>query len=141
MKKSKSSHSKCLYFSSNAFARIMTKISDEEFAPTGLSSSLAFILMTVNSQPGLSPGEIGEIMILAPSTVTRFLDKMEKRHYIFREQDGKRIKVHPTQKGVDISDELQSSRERLNLKYSAILGIEIAASLAAGLTDATLKLI
>ena len=116
-------------------------MSDEEFAPTGLSSSLAFVLMTVNNQPGISPMEICRIMLLAPSTVTRFLDKMEEGLYIFREHHGKNIKIHPTQQGVDLRDELQSSWERLDLRYSAILGKEAAANLAADLTDVTLKLL
>ena len=141
MKKSKSPYSNCLYFSSNAFSRLMTKMSDEEFAPTGLSSSLAFVLMTVNNQPGISPMEICRIMLLAPSTVTRFLDKMVEGHYIFREQHGKNIKVHPTQQGIDLKDDLQSSWERLYLRYSTILGKELAANLTADLTDATLKFI
>lgn len=141
MKKSKSPYSKCLYFSSNAFSRLMTKMSDEEFASTGLSSSLAFILMTVNNHPGISPMEISRIMLLAPSTVTRFLDKMEEGHYIFREQHGKNIKVHPTQQGVDLKGELQSSWERLYLRYSTLLGKESSANLSTDLTDATLKLI
>ena len=140
MKKSKSPYSNCLYFSSNAFSRLMTKMSDEEFASTGLSSSLAFILMTVTNRPGISHKEICEIMILAPSTITRFLDKMEEGLYIFREQHGKHIKVHPTQKGVDMRDELQSSWERLQIRYSTILGKESTANLTADLTDATLKL-
>ena len=116
-------------------------MSNEEFAPTGLSSSLAFILMTVNDWPGISPMEICENMLLAPSTVTRLLDKMEKGHYLFREQHGKNIKVHPSQKGVDLKDELQSSWERLQIRYSTILGKESASNLAGDLSDATLKLI
>ena len=141
MKKSISPYSHCLYFSSNAFSRLMTKMSDEEFAPTGLSSSLAFVLITVNNQPGISPMEICRIMLLAPSTVTRFLDKMEQGHYLFREQHGKNIKVHPSQKGVDMMDELQSSWERLQIRYSTILGKESTANLTKYLTNATSKLI
>ena len=141
MKKSKSPYSNCLYFSSNAFSRLMTKMSDEEFATTGLSSSLAFILMTVNNRPGISHKEICEIMLLAPSTITRFLDKMEAGLYIFREQHGKNIKVYPTQQGVDLKEDLHSSWERLYLRYSTILGKELAANLASDLTDATLKLL
>lgn len=116
-------------------------MSNEEFASTGLSSSLAFLLMTVINKPGISPMEICDIMFLAPSTVTRFLDKMEKDLYVFREKHGKNIKVHPTQQGVDLRDELQNSWERLNMRYSAILGKESTTNLLDNLTEATLKLI
>ena len=54
----KSKYCGCLYYSANALSRIMTKMADEEFASAGLSSSYAFLLMTVNHKPGIQPKEI-----------------------------------------------------------------------------------
>lgn len=85
MKKSTSPYCHCLYYSANAFSRLMTKISDEKFAATGLSSTSAFIMMTVNKHPGISPKEISEIMLLTPSTVTRMIDRLEHTGLIYRE--------------------------------------------------------
>ena len=63
----------CLYYSANALAREIGKIADEEFAPTGLAPSQAFMMMTVIEKPGIQPMEISHIMMLAPSTITRFI--------------------------------------------------------------------
>ena len=77
MEKTKSKYCGCLYYSVNALSRVMTKIADEEFGVTGLSSSYAFLLMTVNEKPGIQPKEISQHMQLTPSTVTRLVEKME----------------------------------------------------------------
>ncbi|MBK8875932.1 MAG: MarR family transcriptional regulator [Bacteroidetes bacterium] len=82
MKKNPSKYCGCLYYSVNALSRLMTKIADEEFAVTGLSSSYAFLLMTVNNKPGIQPKEIGEQMQLTASTITRLIAKMEQKKII-----------------------------------------------------------
>ena len=69
----KSPYCNCLYYSANALSRLMTRMADEEFALAGVSSSYAFLLMTVNGQPGIQPKEISQKRQLTPSTVTRFL--------------------------------------------------------------------
>ena len=71
----------CLYHSANAFARVISKMADEAFAPTGLSTSYAFLLMTVNETPGIQPKIISCHMQLTPSTVTRLIEKMEYRGF------------------------------------------------------------
>lgn len=72
---------RCLYFSANALARAVTRIAEEEYAAVGLAPSHAFILMTVNKQPGITAGEVADIMLLDPSTVTRLVEKLEKQGY------------------------------------------------------------
>jgi len=53
MEKKKSVDCTCLHYSVNASARVITKIAEEEFAPTGLAPSYTFLLMTVNWNPGV----------------------------------------------------------------------------------------
>ena len=60
----------CLYYSANALARNMTKLADEEFAVTGLSSSYAFFTYDGLFKTGIQPKEISHHMQLTPSTVT-----------------------------------------------------------------------
>lgn len=79
MENEKNVYCNCLYYSVNALSRKMTKMADEEFAITGLSSSYAFIMMTVNSKPKIQPNQLAEIMMLMPSTVTRLVEKLELR--------------------------------------------------------------
>ena len=71
MTKSKSILHECLYFSANSLARVITRMADEEFHPTGLSPSHAFLMMLVNDNPGIGQKDLCEQLHLAPSTVNR----------------------------------------------------------------------
>jgi len=44
---------KCLLYSANALSRAITKMAEEEFSVVELAPSYAFVVMTVNSNPGL----------------------------------------------------------------------------------------
>lgn len=49
-----------------------------------MSPSHAFLVIRVNEQPGLTQKELADLLKLAPSTVTRFLDDLERKGYIVR---------------------------------------------------------
>ncbi|HSZ25661.1 MAG TPA: helix-turn-helix domain-containing protein, partial [Cytophagaceae bacterium] len=101
-KKAKSTYCSCLYYSANALSRIMSKMADEEFAITGLSSSYAFLLMVVNKKPGVQPKMISEELQLTPSTITRLIEKMEQRKFLERKSIGRITEVYPTQKSIEL---------------------------------------
>jgi MarR family transcriptional regulator, organic hydroperoxide resistance regulator len=122
MSVSRESYCRCLYYSANALARRITRIAEEEFAPTGLAPSLGFVVMTVNKKPGITAGELAGIMQLQPSTVTRFIDKLEGGGFLMRKTDGKFMNVFPTTKATRLDPLLQSSWKDLYKRYSAILG-------------------
>lgn len=115
-------------------------MADELFASTGLSSSYAFLLMTVNEQPGIQAGEISKQMQLTPSTVSRLIEKMEYRGYLTRKQVGRCIEVYPTKESEKLNVKIKASWKELNLKYSNILGKEDGKQLANSIMDAALKL-
>ena len=116
----------CLYHSANAFARVMTKMADEAFAPTGLSTSYAFLLMTVNDSPGIQPKAISRQMQLTPSTVTRLIEKMEYRGLLERKSIGRATEVFPTEKSLALKPELKKAWQRLFRQYTTILGKDAA---------------
>ncbi|MDF1547879.1 MAG: MarR family transcriptional regulator [Bacteroidales bacterium] len=140
MEKCDSKYCSCLYYSANALSRIMTKMADETFAVTGLSSSYAFLLMTVNDKPGIQPNEISTIMQLTPSTITRLIEKMETRGLLYREHSGRITEVYPTQSSLDLDYKIKEAWKNLYQKYSNILGKEKGDELAALIHDATRKL-
>ena len=123
MKKCESKYCGCLYYSVNALSRAITKMADEEFSKTGLqSTSYAFLLMTVNENPGIQPKEISDYMQLTPSTVTRLIEKMEARELLKRERSGRITKVFPTQNSLDMDTKIKEAWHNLNIRYSKILG-------------------
>ena len=136
MTKNKSKYCTCLYHSANALSRIMTKISDEEFSSIGLSSSYAFLLMTVNEKPGVQPKEISEQMQLTASTVTRLIEKMEYRGFLKRKSVGRSTEVYPTQTGLELQPELKKIWRRLYQRYADILGKSVADQLTNDIFEA-----
>ncbi len=112
----------CLYYSTNALARKITKMADEEFSVTGLSSSYAFVMMTVNSHPEIQPNQIAEIMMLMPSTVTRLVEKLEAKGLLERKAQGKYSYITSTIKGKELDEKIKTAWNNLYKRYSTLLG-------------------
>jgi len=115
----------CLYFNSNALARTVTRIWAEAYKKFDLSPPHAFLVKVVLTKPGLSPRELAEDLSLSRSTVTRFLDSLEKKGFVRREsvgKDGREIQVYPTGKAEGIRDLLNETRAELMERISTLLG-------------------
>jgi DNA-binding MarR family transcriptional regulator len=131
---------RCLYFSANALARSITRMAEEEFAATGLPPSYAFILMTVNKQPGLAAGEIAATMLLDPSTITRLMEKLETKGYIKRHSEGKFTRVYPLAPSLELDPVIKQAWKKLYERYTAALGDLQTADLAQQLFSLSQKL-
>ncbi len=130
----------CLYFASNALARNITRLAEEAYAPTGLAPSYAMLLMAVIDQPGINPTAIAEIMLLKPSTVTRFIEKLELKGLVTRETNGKFTEVYPTESAIAIQMKIKAAWMDLYRQYSTLLGETAAVQLAGGAYQAAKKL-
>lgn len=119
---------------------MMTKTADEEFKSSGVSTSYAFLLMTVNEKPGIQPMEISQQMMLTPSTVTRLIDKLESKKFLRREYEGKQVKVFPTEKSLVLDKKLRDSWLNLFKKYSDILGENVSVDLTVDISKAVEKM-
>ncbi|MFX4262433.1 MarR family winged helix-turn-helix transcriptional regulator [Pelotomaculum propionicicum] len=126
----------CLYFTASKLARIITKMAEEEFAPTGLSPAYAFLLMIVHERPGISQQELGSALHLTPSTVTRFIDKLEVKGFVTRTVEGKNSLINLTEKGLVLQERIEQAWSSLYDRYSDILGEEEGDSLTKLIFDA-----
>ncbi len=141
MDKCESKYCGCLYYSSNALARLMTKMADEEFAPLGITSSYAILINSINEKPGIHPKEISQQMQLSPSTVTRLIEKMETRGLVERKSHGRITEVYPTKDGIDLQQKLKLCWTNLHERYTAILGKEESTHLTENIKQAIQTLI
>ena len=140
MNQSKNKYCNCLYYSASALARVMTKKADEHFAPTGLSSSYALVLMSVADRDTILAGEIAEEVQLTPSTVSRFLDKMEMKGLIQREQCGRNTQVMITEEGKKLIPKVKKAWKALYTDYTSIVGEEETKALTSCMNQAMEKL-
>jgi DNA-binding MarR family transcriptional regulator len=118
----------------------MTKMADEEFAITGLSTSYAFLLMTVNNKPGIQPKEISEQMQLTPSTITRLIEKMEQKKLLERKSTGRTTEVYPTDKSKKLDKKIKEAWRNLYKRYSDLIGEEVAKRLTANIYETVKKM-
>jgi DNA-binding MarR family transcriptional regulator len=106
-------------------------MAEEEFAVTGLSPSHAFIVMSVNRNPGIHSGELAGMMMLTPSTITRLVEKLEEKSLVKRMTEGRITLLFPTKESVELNETIKQAWYSLYQRYVAIIGEEAAA----GLTD------
>jgi DNA-binding MarR family transcriptional regulator len=128
-KTSDSRFCRCLFFSVNALARKVSKLAEDSWKEAPMSASLSYVQMIVNEAPGISAGDLAQELQLAPSTMTRFLEKLEKEGYLIRKQEGKQVLVFSTEKGLAIQDVLRTCLVKFYQNYSQILGKEDSALL------------
>lgn len=140
MSEKDSPFSHCLMFTSNALARVLSRMADEAFGEFGMSYSHAFIILHVVKKPGLPIGELSDVLLLSPSTVTRLAEKLEKSGYLKRESKGRSNQIFPTPKAKKIALSLDDSWKRVMNIYSRELGKESATKLTNKIYKATKKL-
>jgi DNA-binding MarR family transcriptional regulator len=114
----------CLYFTAASLSRIITRMAEECFAPTGLSPSHAFVLMTAAEDPGVGPGELAARLSLAPSTVTRLVDLLVDRGLLSRSSQGRNSSLAATPAGLALLKGVEKAWKSLHKVYSDILGPE-----------------
>lgn len=146
MKKQNNNHScstalnHCLYFTVNSLVRTINRLAEEEFMPTGLAPSIAFIQMIVNKNTGIAQNEIAKRMNLAPSTITRFIDKLERRGMIVRVMKGKISHISPTPEGLELQPVIEKAWTALFERYSEILGDDFVQCLTEDICQANCML-
>lgn len=126
----------CLYFTSNTMTRLINKMTENAFMSTGLAPSYAFLMMVVIEKEEIGTGELANILKLAPSTVTRFVDKLILQGYLQRDQNGRNIIVSATQKGKTLLPSIQESWRKLFDSYCEVLGEEFAVKLTSDMAKA-----
>ncbi len=131
----------CLYFATNNLARNLMRFAEEQFAVTGLSPSHAYVLLAVNERPGISPSEIADLLHLAPSTVTRFVDVLEHKGLLSRQFLGKIAQIYPTDIGLNLQQDLKNAWEKLYERLFDILGKDFTERLMLLINEANQKLI
>ncbi|MGZ3687628.1 MAG: MarR family winged helix-turn-helix transcriptional regulator [Bdellovibrionota bacterium] len=141
MKADKSIYCSCLFFSANALARRMTELADSAFLKLGFPAAHAFVLMTVNRQPGITIGEIAKIHLLASSTVTRLVEKLENQGWLRREPDRRIVRVFPQAKSLSRQKELEKLWASIFDHYSSVLGRSHGNALTQDISNAYYELI
>jgi len=128
---------RCLYFNVNALTRAVNQIWDSAFAEFDLSPSHAYLLRLTLANPGLTPKQISQELKLEKSTITRFLDSLEKKGMIRRQKspsgDAREQVIYSTRKAEKIAAQLEAKGDALYRKMVDSIGKQELTSLVAQL--------
>lgn len=119
----------CLYFSAGTLFRHISHMAEEEFAQLGLSPSHAFLLMLVLERPGSTQKEYAGALRLAPSTVTRLVEALERKGLVERRSQSRTSQVFPLAKGKGLAEPMEAAWERLFERYKTVLGDDACSDL------------
>jgi len=130
----------CLFFNANRLSRAVTRLAEEEFAVTGLTPMYGYLIRIVVGRPGIAQKELAELLYVTPSTLTRFVDKLETKRLVERKVQGKTVLVYPTEKGEALVPALVEASRRFRRRYVELLGDEAAVQLSADMESASGRL-
>jgi len=103
---------RCLYFNANHLSRVVNKLMNDAYASIGLSAAHAYLLRLVLDNPGLLQKEIGSMLHLEKSTITRFINKMVDEGYLIRKpsiiDEIKYQHIYATAQALKIKNELDA---------------------------------
>ncbi|KUP09498.1 MarR family transcriptional regulator [Bacillus coahuilensis p1.1.43] len=131
---------KCLYFTGSRFARNISKLAEKSFEFGDLAPSYYYMIMIIKFQPNITQKELCQKLSIAPSTSTRFIDKLENLKLVTRKMDGKQTHISLTDAGEELYHEFRASLKVLFDSYSNILGREESLALSKALHEASSKL-
>lgn len=126
----------CLYFTANSLSRNITEMAKEEFTMTGLDPSYAHLMLLLCDKPGLSQNELSQMMNLKPSTITRFIDKLQQKKLIERVIEGRNSLIYPSEAGKEKIRLIRKALKNLYKRYCDVLGEEFAIKLTSDINDA-----
>lgn len=104
----------CLYFTISRLFRVVNKIAEEVFGKLDICPTHAFLLIILQDEPeGMSVNKISEALTIAPSTVTRFVDKLVLKKYVERIKIGKQSFTKITEEGKDLMPKLYEAWDNI----------------------------
>lgn len=135
MKTSCSKFAQCLYFASAALARKIEKMATDSWKSAGLSPGHAYLLLAVLEEPGIQPKALAGQLQLQPSTITRFIEKLEEKKLVVRTTEGRLTNVYPTPKARELQPKMMDCMQAFSVKYMRLLGKEESTKLVQTITS------
>ena len=103
--------------------RMINRIAEEAFEKIDICPTHAFLMMLLKEEKnGLSVNQISSSLAIAPSTVTRFVDKLVSKGYVVREKMGKNSFTKITEKGLNEIDEIYEAWRGITEKIEELVG-------------------
>ena len=101
----------------------MNKVAEEAFNKMDICPTHGFLMVLLQEdEEGLSVNKISETLTIAPSTVTRFVDKLVSKGYVERIKTGKQSFTKMTKEGKKIMPEVYACWGEIFKKVQSMAG-------------------
>lgn len=111
-----------MHSASNSFSREITRHFDSYFEEYDLATSYVELLLILYDQDELSQNDLAEEMKLAPSTITRFVNKLVKKGLVQKKKVGRTAVITLSKKGEDQLPTLKRAFDNAVRDLERILG-------------------
>lgn len=111
-----------MHSAANTFSRYISKHFDSYFRESGLATSYVEVLIFIKNEGPALQKEIAEYLNLDPSTITRFLKKLQKESWVVKEKVEGRTKITLSPKRIEDVKDLQALYREAEESLSEILG-------------------
>lgn len=98
-----------MHSASNLFSREVTRHFDSYFEEYDLATSYVELLLILNTKSELSQNDLADEMKLAPSTITRFVNKLVKKGLVEKRKVGRTAVISLSKKGKNQLPALKTS--------------------------------
>lgn len=111
-----------MYSAANTFSREISRHYDSFFEEKELTTSYVELMIILLHAESISQKEIAEKMNMAPSTITRFIAKLQKSGYVKKKRDGKTMSLTLVDSKIKDVKELQVIYEKADKELVDKLG-------------------
>lgn len=91
--------------------RLTKSYLDSQFAPLGINSSQHMYLLKICRNPGILQDALIQSFYIHPSNIVRMVSALEKNGFLTKEtydKDKRTCRLYPTQKALDITEQVQN---------------------------------
>ncbi|PWN05911.1 MarR family winged helix-turn-helix transcriptional regulator [Rhodohalobacter mucosus] len=111
-----------MHSAANHFSREISRFFDSYFDEHKLATSYVQVLRLIDEQQSITQKEIADRMNLAPSTITRFIGKLNKMGLIEKTRSGKEMSVHISEGEKNTVRNMISLLKKAEKDLEALLG-------------------
>lgn len=97
-----------MHSAANSFSREISRHFDSCFEEYDLATSYVELLLILLEKEALSQNEVAEGMNLAPSTITRFVNKLVKKDLVQKKKAGRTAIITLSKKGQTLAPKLET---------------------------------
>lgn len=111
-----------MHSAANSFSREISSHFDSYFKEYDLATSYIELLLILLNEDEISQNDLAEDMNLAPSTITRFINKLLKMGLVKKKKVGRTAVITLSEKGHTLAPELNRQYDKAVTDLQNILG-------------------